>query len=134
MRGRCLSASAGPAPGLGGDRGTVLGSRRSGRHPAATPGRGMSRLAFHRPARFLPPGLPDEKIVLPTPPEAQPAPPGAGWIGTVLPLLSSVGMAAYMISFGRPVLIMVGVLFVAGVLRRDPRLPSPGRHAHPGGA
>ena len=73
----------------------------------------MSRLAFHRPARFLPPTLPNEKIVLPTPPEAQRAPLGSAWMNIALPLLSSVGMAAYMITFGRPVLIIVGVLFVA---------------------
>jgi len=72
----------------------------------------MSRLAFHRPARLNPPGLPDEKIALPSPPEAPRAPGGGGWITLALPLLSSVGMAAYMITFGRPVLIIVGVLFV----------------------
>src|SRR5260370_4490680 len=72
----------------------------------------MSRLAFHRPARFLQPRLPDEKIVLPTPPEVQGRQAGAGWIGRALPLLSSVGMAGYMITFGRPVLIIIGVLFV----------------------
>src|SRR5882724_5312989 len=73
----------------------------------------MSRLAFHRPARLVPPRLPDEKIVLPTPPEVQGKQGGAGWMNMALPLLSSVGMAAYMITFGRPVLIIVGVLFVA---------------------
>src|SRR5258705_2036433 len=72
----------------------------------------MSRIAFHRPARFLPPRLPDEKITLPNPPEV-PEGGGAGnLIGIVLPLLTSVGMAGYMISFGRPILIAVGILFV----------------------
>jgi len=72
----------------------------------------MSRLAFHRPARFHPPSLPDEKIALPPPPEAPRASAGAQWISIALPLLSSVAMASYMITFGRPVLIIVGVLFV----------------------
>jgi S-DNA-T family DNA segregation ATPase FtsK/SpoIIIE len=72
----------------------------------------MSRLAFHRPARLLPPPLPDDKIMLPTPPEVQSGQTGATWISIVLPLLSSVGMAAYMITFGRPLLIIIGVLFV----------------------
>jgi len=71
----------------------------------------VSRLAFHRPARLTPPPLPDDKIVLPTPPEAEQSQAGS-WITLALPLLSSVGMAAYMITFGRPVLIVIGVLFV----------------------
>jgi S-DNA-T family DNA segregation ATPase FtsK/SpoIIIE len=71
----------------------------------------MSRLAFHRPARFLPPRLPDEKIELPNPPEVQGRQAGA-LIATLLPLLTTVGMAGYMITFGRPVLIVVGMLFV----------------------
>ena len=49
----------------------------------------MSRLAFHRPARFHPPSLPEEKIALPSPPEAPRTSGGAGWISIVLPLLSS---------------------------------------------
>jgi DNA segregation ATPase FtsK/SpoIIIE, S-DNA-T family len=72
----------------------------------------MSRLAFHRPARLHPPSLPEEKIALPSPPEAPRSSGGGGWINIVLPLLSSVAMASYMITFGRPVLIIVGVLFV----------------------
>ncbi len=73
----------------------------------------MSRLAFHRPARVPPPALPAEKMVLPTPPETPRGPAGAGWISTALPLLTSVGMAGYMITFGRPLLIIIGILFVA---------------------
>ena len=72
----------------------------------------MSRLAFHRPARFLPPGLPAAKITLPNPPEAPSAGATSSWVYSILPLLSSVGMAGYMITFGRPVLIAVGILFV----------------------
>jgi ESX secretion system protein EccC len=71
----------------------------------------MSRLAFHRPARLLPPRLPDEKIVLPVPPEVQGR--QGSWMYMAMPMLSSVAMAGYMISFGRPLLIIVGMLFVA---------------------
>ena len=71
----------------------------------------MSRLAFHRPARLLPPRLPDEKIVLPAPPETQGGA-GASLVSTVLPLLSSVAMAGYMVTYGKPLLIIVGILFV----------------------
>ncbi len=72
----------------------------------------MSRLAFHRPARLLPPSLPSEQITLPAPPEAQGNKGAMSMVYILMPLLSSVGMAAYMITFGRPVLIIVGVLFV----------------------
>jgi DNA segregation ATPase FtsK/SpoIIIE, S-DNA-T family len=75
----------------------------------------VSRLAFHRPARLAPPPLPDEKIVLPTPPETQQSQAGS-WMSLALPLLSSIGMAAYMITFGRPVLIVIGVLFVLAAI------------------
>jgi S-DNA-T family DNA segregation ATPase FtsK/SpoIIIE len=72
----------------------------------------MSRLAFHRPARLLPPSLPGEQIALPVPPEAQRNNATTSMVYILMPLLSSVGMAAYMITFGKPVLIIVGVLFV----------------------
>jgi S-DNA-T family DNA segregation ATPase FtsK/SpoIIIE len=83
----------------------------------------MSRLAFHRPARYMPPSLPDEKITLPMPPEVQGRQAGAQLMYLVLPLMSSFAMAGYMISNGRPLLIIVGILFVvvsigAGVMMR----------------
>jgi DNA segregation ATPase FtsK/SpoIIIE, S-DNA-T family len=89
----------------------------------------MSRLAFHRPARFLPSRLPDEKIVLPAPPEVQGRQVGAGLVNMVLPLLSSVAMAGYMITFGRPVLIIVGVLFVAVAIGTTVTMRVQMRHA-----
>ncbi|MFG1610437.1 type VII secretion protein EccCb [Actinoplanes sp. NPDC049265] len=73
----------------------------------------MTRLAFHRPARFFPPQLPNEPVVLPTPPEAPKDNPSNNAWTLVMPLLSSVGMAAYMVTFGRPALIIIGVLFFA---------------------
>jgi S-DNA-T family DNA segregation ATPase FtsK/SpoIIIE len=72
----------------------------------------MSRLAFHRPARIVAAVPPDEKVVLPTPPEAQGSGGASAWMNMLLPLLSSVAMAGYMITFGRPLLIIIGILFV----------------------
>ncbi|GAA5179160.1 type VII secretion protein EccC [Rugosimonospora acidiphila] len=71
----------------------------------------MTRLAFHRPARLLIPQLPTERHTLPTPPEVPDEGPNGGAWTLVLPLLSSVGMAAYMVTFGRPALIIIGVMF-----------------------
>ncbi len=71
----------------------------------------MTRLAFHRPARLIMPELPGERHTLPAPPEVPEENPDSGIWTLVLPLLSSVGMAAYMVTFGRPALIIIGVLF-----------------------
>ena len=71
----------------------------------------MSRIAFHRPARYVPPQLPHDSITIPAPPQS-PEGGGAGLLAVILPLLSSVGMAGYMITFGRPFLIVFGALFV----------------------
>jgi S-DNA-T family DNA segregation ATPase FtsK/SpoIIIE len=71
----------------------------------------VTRLAFHRPARLLLPQLPNERHVLPAPPEVPDEGPTGGAWTLVIPLLSSVGMAAYMVTFGRPALIIIGVLF-----------------------
>ncbi|WFE48809.1 type VII secretion protein EccCa [Micromonospora sp. WMMD1155] len=71
----------------------------------------MTRLAFHRPARMLLPQLPTEQYTVPVPPEVPEEGPDGGAWNLVLPLLSSVGMAAYMVTFGRPALIIIGVLF-----------------------
>src|SRR6188768_130635 len=73
----------------------------------------MTRLAFHRPPRFLPPKLPTEPITLPMPPETD-GTRGAtsAWLTTILPVLSAAGMAGYMITFGRPILIAFGIIFV----------------------
>ncbi len=84
----------------------------------------MSRLAFHRPARLTLPSPPTEKVVLPAPPEVQQAQGGAMWLNIALPMLGAVGMAAYMITFGQPLMIMIGVLFVliaigTGVMMRS---------------
>ncbi|MEV6598529.1 type VII secretion protein EccCb [Actinoplanes sp. NPDC051346] len=72
----------------------------------------MTRLAFHRPPRFLPPRLSTEPITLQMPPEAGSGRNTGTWLATILPVLSSAGMAGYMITFGRPILIAFGILFV----------------------
>jgi S-DNA-T family DNA segregation ATPase FtsK/SpoIIIE len=72
----------------------------------------MTRLAFHRPPRFLPPRLSHEPITLPMPPETTGSRGAGGWLAMILPVLSSAGMAGYMITFGRPILIAFGMLFV----------------------
>ncbi|MDR7274223.1 type VII secretion protein EccCb [Catenuloplanes atrovinosus] len=69
----------------------------------------MSRISFHRPARFLPPAAPQDKVVLPAPPEQKQS--NAGFISLLLPLLSSLGIAAYMVSYGRPMLIALAIIF-----------------------
>ncbi|GGK78693.1 type VII secretion protein EccCb [Mangrovihabitans endophyticus] len=71
----------------------------------------MTRIAFHRPARMLLPELPSDTVMLPAPPEEPQENPSNGAWSLVMPLLSSVGMAAYMVTFGRPALIIIGVLF-----------------------
>ncbi|MCI4061399.1 type VII secretion protein EccCa [Micromonospora sp. R77] len=71
----------------------------------------MSRLAFHRPARMLLPQLPSQQVTLPNPPEPPKENPANNAWTLLLPLLSSVGMAAYMVTFGKPALIIIGVLF-----------------------
>jgi ESX secretion system protein EccC len=71
----------------------------------------VSRVAFHRPARLIIPDLPTESLVVPAPPEVpEPTASNSAWT-LVLPLLSSVGMAAYMVSFGRATMIIIGVMF-----------------------
>ncbi|WP_051799290.1 type VII secretion protein EccCb [Catenuloplanes japonicus] len=69
----------------------------------------MSRISFHRPARFLPPAAPQDKVVLPAPPEQKQS--GTGFLSLLLPLLSSLGIAAYMVSYGRPMLIALAIIF-----------------------
>lgn len=73
----------------------------------------MSRIIFHRPARVVPPQLPTDPVVLAAPPQSavgQNA--GATWVYLLMPLLSSVGMAAFLISIGKKLLIIIGIAFV----------------------
>lgn len=75
----------------------------------------MSRVAFHRPVRALPPAVPDQRVALPAvPKDQQGVGTSSSMMALMLPLMSSITMAAYMISYGRPLLIVVGVVFVIG--------------------
>jgi S-DNA-T family DNA segregation ATPase FtsK/SpoIIIE len=73
----------------------------------------VSRVAFHRPARFRPPALPTDKLALPAPPETKDSATAGTIFTTVLTVLSSVGVAGYMITYGRPILVVIGLLFAA---------------------
>ncbi|MEU1299250.1 type VII secretion protein EccCa [Streptomyces shenzhenensis] len=72
----------------------------------------MSRIPFHRPVRMTPPPVPEGMTKLASPPQ-RPQPQGAaGWLMLLLPLLSSVSMAAYMVAYGRAWMILLGFAFV----------------------
>ncbi|WP_327365081.1 type VII secretion protein EccCa [Streptomyces sp. NBC_01217] len=72
----------------------------------------MTRTDFHRPARTFPPSVPDQQISLAPPPQKVAQNQAQTWLYMLLPLLSSVSMAAYMVTFGRPWMIMLGIGFV----------------------
>jgi len=69
-------------------------------------------VAFHRPARTFPPSVPEQRVSLPSPPLKPRDNQTSSWLYVLLPLLSSVSMAAYMISAGRTWLMVLGILFV----------------------
>lgn len=72
----------------------------------------MSKIQLHRPARALPPPVPGEAVMLPPIPQGSQDNSGYSMVTLLLPLLSSIALAAYMISNGRPILIIVGAAFV----------------------
>lgn len=72
----------------------------------------MSRTIFHRSARTVPPQLPTDPVVLSAPPQPAGKDSGANWIYLLMPLLSSISMAAYLMSGGRKLLILLGIAFV----------------------
>ncbi|MFE0463215.1 type VII secretion protein EccCa [Kitasatospora sp. NPDC058965] len=72
----------------------------------------MSRVVFHRPARVLPPQLPTDPVVLAAPPQPPGKDSNASWVMLLMPLLSSISMAGYMIVAGRKMLILLGIAFV----------------------
>ncbi|MEV0262793.1 type VII secretion protein EccCa [Streptomyces sp. NPDC050617] len=72
----------------------------------------MSRIPFHRPVRMTPPPTPEGRTNLASPPQ-RPQPQGAaGWLMLLLPLLSSMSMAAYMVAYGKAWMILLGIAFV----------------------
>ncbi|MFF3561807.1 type VII secretion protein EccCa [Streptomyces sp. NPDC002574] len=72
----------------------------------------MSRIIFHRPARVVPPALPTDPVVLSTPPQPVGKDSNASWLMLLMPLLSSISMAAYLMSGGRRMLVLLGIAFV----------------------
>jgi hypothetical protein len=72
----------------------------------------MSRIAFHRPARTMPPAVPEQRVTLAAPPQAPQNNTASTWLYILLPLLSSISMAAYMVTYGRPWLVVLGISFV----------------------
>ncbi|MGW3635804.1 type VII secretion protein EccCa [Streptomyces sp. NPDC005122] len=72
----------------------------------------MSRIAFHRPARTFPPSVPEQNITLASPPQKAEANQASNWLYLLLPLLSSISMAAYMVTLGKRWLLFLGIGFV----------------------
>src|SRR5262245_20314702 len=72
----------------------------------------MSRIAFHRPARIIAPVVPEQKMTLASPPQKPQNSTAATWLYILLPLLSSISMAAYMVTYGKPWLVVLGIVFV----------------------
>ncbi|WP_109030549.1 type VII secretion protein EccCa [Streptomyces rubrogriseus] len=72
----------------------------------------MTRTSFHRPARTFPPSVPEQQVSLAAPPQKAAQNQAQTWLYMLLPLLSSISMAAYMVTFGRPWMIMLGIGFV----------------------
>ncbi|WP_037910841.1 type VII secretion protein EccC [Actinacidiphila yeochonensis] len=71
----------------------------------------MSRIIFHRPTRVLAPQLPTEPVVLSAPP--QPVGRDANnLLMMITPLMTSISMAAYMMSGGKKMMVLLGICFV----------------------
>ncbi|MGW7487215.1 type VII secretion protein EccCa [Streptomyces sp. NPDC054786] len=58
------------------------------------------------------PSVPEGKTALASPPQRTDAQGAASWVMLLLPLLSSMSMAAYMVAYGRAWMILLGVAFV----------------------
>ncbi|MCO5975083.1 type VII secretion protein EccCa [Actinoallomurus soli] len=72
----------------------------------------MSRIAFHRPARMAPPPVPEDKVAIAAPPQLPPPTGMSTMLMLLLPLLTSVSMAAYLIATGRQWMMALGGLFI----------------------
>ncbi len=74
----------------------------------------MTRVIFHRPVRATPPVIPDQRVTLPSVPQEQRSATTSSMLMLAMPIMSSITMAAYMISYGKPWLIAMGAFFVIG--------------------
>ncbi|WP_326555168.1 type VII secretion protein EccCa [Micromonospora sp. NBC_01813] len=72
----------------------------------------MTAVSFHRPARTWPPEVTPEKVQIPAPPQQAQDSSAQAWLYLLLPLLSSVSMGAYLVTFGRLWMILLGVGFI----------------------
>jgi DNA segregation ATPase FtsK/SpoIIIE, S-DNA-T family len=83
----------------------------------------VSRIAWHRPARIAPPGLPELQVTIPLPQQAQQQTGASGWLTMAMPLLSSGSIAAYLFTEHNRDLSFVAVgiitvsLITAGAMR-----------------
>ena len=73
----------------------------------------MTRVAWHRPPRIQPPLLPEGRISIAAPPQVAPSQSMSTWITLLLPLLSSVSMAAFMLTYRQKLLTILGICIVA---------------------
>ncbi len=62
--------------------------------------------------RAAPPQRPTDPVVLAAPPQPVGKDGNSNWLMLLMPLMSSIGMAAYMMSGGKKLLIMLGIGFV----------------------
>src|SRR5262245_1016772 len=61
---------------------------------------------------MTPPPMPEGTTRLAGPPQRPQSQGAAGWLMLLLPLLSSMSMAAYMVAYGRAWMILLGIAFV----------------------
>ncbi|HEY6494952.1 MAG TPA: FtsK/SpoIIIE domain-containing protein, partial [Trebonia sp.] len=69
----------------------------------------MSRIAWHRPARIPVPALPSDRLMIAAPPTTQNQSNGSMMLTMLLPLMSSVSIAAYLIAFHSTLTIFLAV-------------------------
>ena len=72
----------------------------------------MSRIAWHRAARIPVPSLPTERVIIAAPPQLPAPSPGGAWLMTVLPLMSSVSIGAYMLTYGKALLTVLAIAII----------------------
>ncbi|WP_405883141.1 type VII secretion protein EccCa [Streptomyces sp. NBC_01136] len=72
----------------------------------------MSRIAWHRPARVHPPQLPDSRLTLAAPPQVQNSSSMSTWMTLLLPLLSSISIAAYMVTYRHTLTTVLAIVIV----------------------
>lgn len=69
----------------------------------------MTRIAWHRPPRIQPPTLPEGRVSLAAPPQITPNQALSTWLTLLLPLLSSISMAAFMMTYHQTMLTLLGI-------------------------